>query len=277
MARINLPYQFRDGNRAYAAQIMADLNALAGGLNNISISGMPEGDLEAVLQKLKTLTDGKISANQAGNAAQIKFSDGESMQDKLDSGALKGADAVLSTSDGMYCFYVGADGHLYLLSRSEVQGEAFHIDENGHLIYSLGEPGEGSGETKLYDLGYVRGPKGDSGDMQLSVYDPQGKQRDIYAYVDEAMGESSKSGAKSCFVYAAGWDSSTKRNRVSLEGLTAEDHFLVCHSSFATEEQRNAWREGCIFLQSQEEGSFVLQADQTLPTVDIPLTVLLLP
>lgn len=277
MARINLPYQFRDGNRAYAAQVMADLNALAGGLNNISVSGLPGGDLESVLQGLKELTEGKISANKAGNAEQIRFSDGESMQDKLDSGALNGTDGVVSTSDGMYYFYVGSDGHLYLLTRSEVQGEAFHIDDKGHLIYTLAEPGAENGVAKVYDLGYVRGPKGESGDMQISIYDPQGKEKDIYAYVDEAMAETKGSTVKSCFAYAAGWDGNSKQNSVTLEGLAAGAHFVVCHSSEATEEQRQAWRDGCIFLQSQGENSFVLQADQTLPTVDIPLTVLILP
>lgn len=31
------------------------------------------------------------------------------------------------------------------------------------------------------------GPKGDPGDMAVSVYDPQGKAQDIFAYVDAAI------------------------------------------------------------------------------------------
>ncbi|MDO4732462.1 MAG: hypothetical protein Q4B50_02955 [Bacillota bacterium] len=277
MARINLPYRFREGDRAYAAQIMADLNALAAGLNQISINGLPEGDLETVLQELKQLTEGRIPANQKGNAELVRFLDGESMQEKLDSGALRGSDGVMNTTDGMYCFYVGADGHLYLLTRSEVQGDAFRIDERGHLIYSLGEVEEGSGEEKLYDLGYVRGPKGENGDMRPSVYDPQGKERDIFAYVDEALAAEQKSETRSCIAFAAGWDADSRQNTVLLEDLPADANFLLCHSSLATEEERQAWRAGSIFLAGQEKDGFVLQADQSLPQVDIPLTLILLP
>ena len=32
-----------------------------------------------------------------------------------------------------------------------------------------------------------KGEKGDPGDMSVSVYDPQGKKQDIFAYVDAAI------------------------------------------------------------------------------------------
>ena len=53
MSKIILPYQLRDGQKAYAARIMADLNALAGGLNNITVEGLEGGDLESTLAALK--------------------------------------------------------------------------------------------------------------------------------------------------------------------------------------------------------------------------------
>lgn len=34
----------------------------------------------------------------------------------------------------------------------------------------------------------LKGPKGEAGGMQASVYDPQGKAQDIFAYVDAAIG-----------------------------------------------------------------------------------------
>lgn len=276
MGRIELPYQFREGNKAFAAQLMADLNTLAGGLNSIRIQGLPEGDLESTLQEIKGLLDGKIDAFRAGNADQIKFSDGDSFQEKLDSGALRGADAVVSSSDGMYHFFVGGDGHLYLVSRSQAQEDAFSIDERGHLIYSLGEADVSAGEATTYDLGSVKGPKGDGGDMLASVYDPSGKAQDLFAYADAAVSAAAGTQALSGFAYAAAWDGEQK-NRVSVNGLKATDHFYVCHSSSATAAQRAAWRNGCIFVSGQEAGAFTLQADQTLPLVDIPLTVILLP
>lgn len=276
MGRINLPYQFRDGSKAYAAQIMADLNALAGGLNDIHIEGLPSSDLENILRELKGQIEGKIDAFQPGNAAQIKFSDGLTIQEKLDNGDLNGADGVLNNSEGLYCFYVGGDGHLYLMTRSQEQAQAFSIDERGHLLYTLGEPGSNDGDISCYDLGNVRGPQGEGGDMLASSYDPSGKRQDIFAYADAAAAAVSHSSSKSCFAYAAGWDED-KQNLVSLAGLKAADNFLVCHSSSATDEQRQAWREGSISVVAQEAGGFTLQADQVIPLVDIPLSVIILP
>lgn len=52
-----------------------------------------------------------------------------------------------------------------------------------HMIVSLSD-----GTT--YDAGYCRGAAGaGSGDMMAVVYDPQGKQLDIYKYVDDAIGK----------------------------------------------------------------------------------------
>lgn len=52
-----------------------------------------------------------------------------------------------------------------------------------HMIVSLSD-----GTT--YDAGYCRGAAGaGSGDMLAAVYDPQGKQLDIYKYVDDAIGK----------------------------------------------------------------------------------------
>lgn len=52
-----------------------------------------------------------------------------------------------------------------------------------HMIVSLSD-----GTT--YDAGYCRGAAGaGSGDMLAAVYDPQGKQTDIYKYVDDAIGK----------------------------------------------------------------------------------------
>lgn len=52
-----------------------------------------------------------------------------------------------------------------------------------HMIVSLSD-----GTT--YDAGYCRGAAGaGSGDMLAAVYDPQGKQTDVYKYVDDAIGQ----------------------------------------------------------------------------------------
>ncbi len=52
-----------------------------------------------------------------------------------------------------------------------------------HMIVTLSD-------GTSYDAGYCRGASGSgSGDMQAGVYDPQGKQQDVFKYVDDAIGE----------------------------------------------------------------------------------------
>ena len=273
MDKIILPYQLRDGQKAYAARIMADLNALAGGLNNITVEGLEGGDLESTLAALKNRVDQAVVANQPGNASQIRCQDGQSFQDKVDSGAFNGTDGVVSTSDGLYYFYVGGDGHLYLVTRSQVQGEAFSIDSQGHLIYTVDDPAPENGEPKTYDLGVVREP----GDMQAQVYDPTGKQQDVFAYAAAQVAAVGKAVAKDAWVYGAAWDSDTSQAAVSVDDLTTTTHFYVGHGNGASAEQRAAWRNGAISVVGQTSGGFTLQADGALPTMDIPLTVILLP
>ena len=222
MSRIILPYNLQDGQKAYAARIMANFQALAGQLNEISVSGLTQGDQESVLLQMKLLLDelsagrdryvhdlrydaenrrltlllkdgarfdvdmrpfineyqgtegesvavsvdgegnisaqlqpggvsesqlsaallslisSKITANAAGNAASVRFSDGQSFQDKLDAGALKGADGVSAALSGMYYFrYDATDGHLYVGVADDAEAPPLSIDQSGHLIYTI--------------------------------------------------------------------------------------------------------------------------------------------
>ncbi|MBR5430595.1 MAG: hypothetical protein IK116_08750 [Firmicutes bacterium] len=222
MSRITLPYNLQDGQKAYAARVMADFAALTGMLNQVSVDGLAPGDLENVLLQLKLLVDevkqdqdrsvsdlsydpltrrlelrlmngalyqldmspflnlylgsqsdtvavsvdgagrigaqvrpgslgenelsaalrglinGKVTAGAAGNAAQIRFSDGDSFQDKLDAGALHGADAVSVALEGMYYFRYDPDnGHLYLGVADGVTPPPLSVNGSGHLIYTI--------------------------------------------------------------------------------------------------------------------------------------------
>ena len=87
---------------------------------------------------VKDQIDGKITADASGNAAQVKFSDGQSFQDKLDAGQLKGADGVTAALSGMYYFrYDATDGHLYVGVASGAGQPPLAIDSSGHLIYTI--------------------------------------------------------------------------------------------------------------------------------------------
>ena len=97
--------------------------------------GVGESQLAAAV---KDKIDGKITAGASGNAAQVKFSDGQSFQDKLDAGQLKGADGVAAAISGMYYFrYDATDGHLYVGTASGAGQPPLAIDNSGHLIYTI--------------------------------------------------------------------------------------------------------------------------------------------
>lgn len=222
MSHITLPYNLSDGQKAYAARVMADLEALAGQLNRVSVEGLIPGDLESVLLQLKllldetaaaegrgvqelrldtdgpclelrlrdgavfqadlsdcyndyqgsesptvavnvdgsdhiraevrpgsigsrelaagvlSLIDGKITAGAAGSAADVRFSDGQSFQDKLDAGLLKGADGVSAVLESLYCFRYDPDsGHLFVGVADGGSRPPFSINGEGHLIYTI--------------------------------------------------------------------------------------------------------------------------------------------
>ena len=64
MGKVNLPYNLRDGQTAYAARLMADLNVLADKLNFVRIPGLTPGDMENALIQLKMLIDEEAAADK---------------------------------------------------------------------------------------------------------------------------------------------------------------------------------------------------------------------
>lgn len=84
------------------------------------------------------LTAAKITADQSGNAAQIRFNDGETMQDKLDGGRLQGPAGVSLAADGMYYLrYDPQDGHLYVGVAQDGEQPPLSINAQGHLLYEI--------------------------------------------------------------------------------------------------------------------------------------------
>ena len=175
---ISLPYQLREGQKAYAAKVMANLEALLGVYNRAHVDGLGEGDVVTLLQ---LLYQAAVMAGEDGNAAQIKFPDGDTLQQKFDAGTLN---AALLNNDGLFYFEQDPDnGHLYVTASESIGPHAFYIDNNGHLIYNLDDP-EGNESVHQYDLGLVRGAQGPvgEGDMAASIYDPNGQEKDLNLY-----------------------------------------------------------------------------------------------
>lgn len=268
-----LPYEFQEGQKAYAAKVMANFYEILGKLNGVIIDGVGQMDIDAALSYLRQQTLNKVQAGEVGNAQEIVFADGETMQKKLNDGDFNGTDGVVSTSDGMYYFYVGDNGHLMLVTRSQVQGDAFVINEQGHLIYTISEPGTDQGSPVVYDLGNVRGQAGESG-MQASVYDPHGKAQDVFAYVDTKVSQSQHS--TSVNTQVGTWTNGEAQ--ILVEGITSLTNFYIGPQNSATAEQRSAWRSAVASVVSQtDEGVITLVADGTTPDMAIPLTIVILP
>ena len=221
MSKVILPYILQEGQVAYAARVMANFNALLDKINQVTVPGLTQGDVEAVLIQLKQLLDtemektgkvvadmyydaaneelvllredggrfavsmspfineflgstgssidvgvdgsGVISANlkndgvaydmlaaavrekleaavvsgKTGNAAEIVFTDGETMQEKMDNGDFDGKETADVAVGGFYYLEVREDGHLYLITSSESTVPPLSINDEGHLIYTL--------------------------------------------------------------------------------------------------------------------------------------------
>ncbi len=280
MGEITLPFQLKEGTTAYAAKVMANFNALIGKLNQLSVNGEIVGDLEDFLSLLSASIEQLVQAGRAGNANEIRVADGSSLQEKLDSGDLKGTSGEVSVQDRMCYFYVDeVTGHLHLVARDDVDADAYHINDQGHLIYTIPDPDNGLTATD-YDLGQVRGPKGDSGDMSRTVYDTQNRQTDIFSYVDEAV-SGIKTREYTCLLAAASWvtENSQTYCRIELSNLNASSKFDVGLSPSATEEQEAAFEKALLKVSEQGAGYFILlqRSNGVTPSVDIPLIVRIYP
>lgn len=63
MTELTLPYTLQDGQRAYAARVMANLTAIVDKLNRVSLPGLPDCDMEEALLQLKLLLDQEYAAD----------------------------------------------------------------------------------------------------------------------------------------------------------------------------------------------------------------------
>ena len=86
--------------------------------------------------QLQDTINGKITANAPNNASQVLFSDGKSMQEKLDSGELNGKDGVSAAIKGFYYMRVDANGDLIVGVADQEEPPPLSI-RDGYLVYTL--------------------------------------------------------------------------------------------------------------------------------------------
>lgn len=138
-----------------------------------------------------------------------------------------------------------------------------------------------------------------SGDMTKAVYDPQGKAQDIFAYADAKQARITASGllkgdgaggvsaavkgtdyagpsvGVTATLSASGWDADAKTQTVSVAGVTATANGSLRIAQSATDDQFTAWGAAQPRVTAQADGSITVKLAGTVPTINIPVEVLI--
>lgn len=131
-------------------------------------------------------------------------------------------------------------------------------------------------ETKNYNLPLTDDDKTRFLDWRDSINGPENS---AMIKIDKALSEKADhSDPVEAVLTSSGWtDGSTPYTQVLVvDGLTNAQNGVIAISNKATFEQREIAREAMMFIQSQVEGTLTIGADGDRPTVDIPVTIILL-
>ena len=74
---------------------------------------------------------------------------------------------------------------------------------------------------------------------------------------------------------ASGWDANAKTQTVSVSGVTASSNGSLRIAQSATDEQFTAWGAAQLRVTAQAAGTLTVKATGTVPTIDIPVEVLI--
>ena len=119
-----------------------------------------------------------------------------------------------------------------------------------------------------YDAGYCRGASGaGTGDMLSSVYDPNNKHQDIFAYVDAVEVKMRKA-----TLTVAGWNSSTKQQVAAVSGVLADGTKQRVICSPVDESYESAWNSCYVQCVGHGADSLTFQCDE-IPTEAVEVFV----
>ena len=131
-----------------------------------------------------------------------------------------------------------------------------------HMIVTLSD-------GTSYDAGYCRGASGaGTGDMLASIYDPQNKAQDVYAYTDNAV-NASKPKSVTVTLTVSGWVGGVQT--VAISGVLADETAQLIQPVPALTSQA-AYIEAGILCTGQAENSLTFTAT-TSPTDDLTVYV----
>ena len=74
---------------------------------------------------------------------------------------------------------------------------------------------------------------------------------------------------------ASGWNANAKTQTVSVSGVTASSNGSLRIAQSATDEQFTAWGAAQLRVTAQAAGTLTVKATGTVPTIDIPVEVLI--
>ena len=97
--------------------------------------------------------------------------------------------------------------------------------------------------------------------------------------IDAALGEKADSSVTiEASLSAAGWtgDAAPYTQDIQVDQMTAEHNGTIAVSHSATSEQRAEAREAIMSITAQTDGKLTVSADGRVPTIDIPITIVLL-
>ena len=151
-----------------------------------------------------------------------------------------------------------------------------HIDENGHLVYT-------SPNGSTVDLGEVVGSSiqsidrtsgtGASGTTDTyTVTLTNGNTTTFQVYNGK---DGSGSVGVTATLIASGWDADAKTQTVSVAGVTATANGSLRIAQSATDEQFTALGAAKPRVTAQADGSITVKLAGTVPTIDIPVEVLI--
>lgn len=142
-----------------------------------------------------------------------------------------------------------------------------------HMIVTLSD-------GTSYDAGYCRGASGaGTGDMLASIYDPQGKAQDVYAYTDNAV-NAAKPKSVTVTLTTSGWAQSGSRyaQTVNVTGVTASTPVVLVDVALsgtdldADAAALEAWGVVSANNVAQGAGTLTFYAI-SVPIVNIPVNV----